>query len=109
MLVAPNRGGLVGEVLGELVPALDGAVPGLDAQVAAAALIGAVAAHYRCEQPGDDEVLQRIGHPGGNALETLATAGTVPPSDVLPVGLMMLSALAGLCQGDSASILQRAT
>ena len=43
------------------------------------------------------------------ALETLVAAGTVPPSDVLPVWLMMLSALAALCQSVSASILQLAT
>jgi len=94
------------EVLGVLVPVLDGAVPGLDDRVAADALIGAFATHYRCEQPGDAEVLQRIGRPGGNALENLA-AGAVPPRDVLPVGLTMLSALARLCQSDSVSLLQR--
>jgi hypothetical protein len=37
----------------------------------------------------------------------LATAGAVLPSDVLPVGLTMLSALAQLCRSDSASLLQR--
>ena len=44
----------------------------------------------------------------GDALENLATAGAVPPSDVLPVGLTILSALAQLCRSDSASVLQRA-
>jgi hypothetical protein len=34
------------------IPALDGAVPDLDAQVAADALIGAVAAHYRLRAAG---------------------------------------------------------
>lgn len=95
------------EVLEVLVPALDAAVPGLDGQVAADALIGAFATEYRCKLPGDAEVLKRIGHPGGNALENLVAAGAVPPSDVLPVGLTMLSALARLCQNGSASILQR--
>jgi hypothetical protein len=57
--------------------------------------------------PDDAEVLQRIGHRGGNALENLVAAGHMPPRDVLPVGLTLLSALARLCQSDSASILQR--
>src|SRR5215472_8736954 len=59
------------EVLGVLPPVLDGAVPGVDGRVLADALIGALACHYRCEQPGDAEVMQRIGQPGGNALENL--------------------------------------
>ncbi len=95
------------EVLGVLVPVLDGAVPGLDGRVVADALIGAFAAHYRCEQPGDAEVLQRIGHPGGNALKNLVAAGAVPPRDVLPTGLTLLPALAQLCQSDSVSLPQR--
>ena len=99
----------LGEVIGVLRPALEGAVPGLDGQVAADALIGALAQEYLCEQPGDAEVLQRIGYPGGNALENLLAAGAVPPGDLLPVALMMLSALAQLCQSDSASLLMAAT
>jgi hypothetical protein len=98
----------LGDVLGVLVPMLDGAVPGLDGQVAADALIGAFATEYRCEQPGDAEVLERIGHRGGDALENLVAAGAVPPRDVLPVGLTILSALARLCRSDSPSLLQRA-
>ncbi len=93
------------EVIGVLAPALDGAVPGLDGQVAADALIGAFAEHYRCEQPGDAEVLRRIGYPGSNALENLVAVGAVPPGDVLPAGLMILSVLAQLCWSDSTSIL----
>jgi hypothetical protein len=95
------------DVLGVLLPVLDNAVPGLDSQVAADALIGAFATEYRCELPGDAEVLQRIGHRGGDALENLVRAGAVPPRDVLRVGLMLLSALAQLCRSDSPSILQR--
>lgn len=94
-------------ILGVLVPALDDTIPGLDGQVAADALIGAVAAHYRYDRPGDAEVLERIRCPGGNALESLVAAGTVPAADVLPAGLTLLSALARLCQSDSASLLQR--
>src|ERR1019366_7077222 len=85
------------DVLGVLLPVL-----------AAAALIGALASEYRCEQPGDDEVLGRIKRYSGDALENLATAGAVPPGDVLPVGLTILSALAQLCRSDSASVLRRA-
>ncbi len=97
----------LGDVLGVLVPVRDDAVPGLDGQVAADALIGAFATEYRCEQPGDAEVLERIGHRGGDALENLVHAGAVPPKDVLRVGLTLLSALAQLCRSDSPSILQR--
>lgn len=96
------------EVLGVLVPVLDDAVPGLDGRAAADALIGAFSTEYRCEQPGDADVLERIGHRGGNALENLVTAGAVPPAGVLPVGLRLLSALAELCRSDSASLLQPA-
>jgi hypothetical protein len=93
------------DVLGILVPALDAAVPGLDGQAAADALIAALATEYRCEQPGDAEVLDRIKHHGGNALENLVAAGAVRPADVLPAGLSLLSALARLCRSDEASIL----
>jgi len=93
-------------ILGVLRPVLDGAVPGLDGQVAADALIAAFAEEYRRELPGDAEVLERIGYPGGNALETLAAAGAMPPGDTLRVGLMILAALAGLCRSDAASLLQ---
>jgi hypothetical protein len=95
------------DVLGVLLPVLDDAVPGLDSQVAADALVGAFSTEYRCEQPGDDEVLGRIKRYSGDALENLATAGAVPLSDVLPVGLTILSALAQLCRSEWASVLQR--
>jgi hypothetical protein len=96
------------DVLGVLLPVLDAAIPDLDSQVAAGALIGAFSMEYRCEQPGDDAVLRSIGSYSGDALENLATAEAVPPSDVLPVGLTMLSALAQLCRSESPSVLQRA-
>jgi len=97
----------LGDVLGVLVPALGDAVPGLDGQVTADALIAAFATEYRCEQPGDAEVLARIEHRGGDALRNLVAAGAVRPADVLPVGLTVLSALAQLCRSDSASVLHR--
>ena len=97
------------EVLGELLPVLDHAIPGLEGRVVADALIGAFATHYRCEQPGDAAVLERIRRPdSGDALENLVAIGAVPPSDILPVGLRVLSALAGLCRSDSVSFLRRA-
>jgi hypothetical protein len=99
---------LLTEVRPVLLPVLADAVPALDAQVAADALIGAFATEYRCELPGDAELLERIGHPGGDALENLAAAGAVPPTEVLPVGLSILSALAQLCRSGSASVLQSA-
>ena len=96
------------EVLGVLLPVLNSTVPGLDGQIIADALIGAFAHHYRCELPGDAELLQRIGREAGDALENLVTFGAVPPGDALPVGLMILSALAGFCRSSSSSVLQRA-
>jgi hypothetical protein len=95
------------DILGILAPALDDAVPGRDGPVAADALIGAFARHHRSEQPGDAELLERIGRVEGDALVNLVRAGAVPPSDVLPVGLKLLSALAQLCRSDSASITAR--
>ena len=97
----------LGEVIEILIQALDGAVPGLDARVAADALIGAFADNYRCERPGDLEVMERIGYPGGNALENLVDAGAVAPAGIVPAGLTLLSALAPLCLSDSVSILHR--
>jgi hypothetical protein len=72
-----------------LIPALDAAVPGLAGQVAADALIAAFATEYRCELPGDAEVLERIMYHSGDALENLVAAGAVPPAGVLPVGLSL--------------------
>ncbi|HMI25338.1 MAG TPA: hypothetical protein VK594_12700 [Streptosporangiaceae bacterium] len=97
----------LGEVIKVLVQALDGAVPGLDARVAADALIGAFADNYQCERPEDLEELERIGYPGGNALENLVDAGAVASVGILPAGLTILPALARLCLSDSVSILHR--
>jgi hypothetical protein len=81
-----GRGGLAQRrlrvLLPVLLPVLDAAVPGLDSQIAADALVGAFSTEYRCEQPGDAEVLGRIKRHSGDALENLATAGAVPPSDL---------------------------
>jgi hypothetical protein len=97
----------LGEVIKVLVQALDGAVPGLDARVAADALIGAFADNYQCERPEDLEELERIGYPGGNPLENLVDVGAVAPAGILPAGLTILPALARLCLSDSVSILDR--
>ena len=96
------------EVIGVLLPVLNSIAPGLDGQIIADALTGAFAHHYQCEQPGDAEVLQRIGREAGDALENLVAWGAVPPADALRVGLRILSALAGFCHSSSSSVLQRA-
>jgi hypothetical protein len=62
-------------VLGVLRPVLADAVPGVDPQVTADALIAAFATEYGCEQPGDAEVLERIEHRDGDALRNLVAAG----------------------------------
>jgi hypothetical protein len=96
------------EVRRVLLPLLADAAPDLNSEVAADALIGAFATEYRCELPGDAELLKRIGHLGGDPLENLVAAGAVPPGGILPVGLAILSALAHLCRSGSASVLQPA-
>jgi hypothetical protein len=96
------------DVMGVLLPTLDAVVPDPGGRVVADALIGAFAAEYTCDQPGDAEMLKRIGPHTGNALEDLATDENVPPSDLLRLGLTALSALARLCQSGSRSVLQRA-
>jgi hypothetical protein len=88
-----------------LLPALTDAIPGLDGQVAADALIGAFAVHHDCDQPGNAEVMERTTS-CGDVLGDLATAGIVPPEFVLPVGLILLSVLADLCRSDSDSVLR---
>jgi hypothetical protein len=94
------------EVLPVLRSALAEAAPDLDSGPVADALVGALAEHYRCEQPGDAEVLDRVGRDvPGDPLEHLVATGTVPPGDVLRVGLTVLAALARLCMRGSASVL----
>jgi len=77
--------------------------PGLDGPLAADALIGNFARRDRREQPGDAELLERIGHVEADALLHLVHAGAVCPADILPVGLTLLSALAQLCRSNSAA------
>ena len=59
---------------------LDAAVPGLDGQVAEDALIGAFSTEYRCEQPGDAEVLGRIEYRRRRAGEAEATGLVYGPA-----------------------------
>lgn len=94
------------DIHGVLLPVLHDAVPSLDSQVVADALIGAFVSSNRNERPGDAETLERFGHVRGDALMNLVRSGAVPPGDVLPVGVRLLSALARLCRSDSASLLQ---
>ncbi len=72
------------EVLGVLTPLLDDALPELEGQVVAEALVRAFSHHYRCEMPGDEKVLQRLARPGpGDPLEDLAAARVVTSADAL--------------------------
>ena len=94
------------EVLPVLQSAVSEAAPDLDGGAVADALVGALAEHYRCEQPGDAEVLERIGpEVPGDPLEHLVATGAVPPGDVLRVGLTVLAALTRLSMSGSASVL----
>ena len=99
----------VTEVHAVLTRVLDDVVPGLEGRAVADALIGAFAQHYQCEEPGDAELLDRIGREAsGDPLENLVAAKAIPPQDVLQAGLTVLAVLTGLCRSESASILQRA-
>ena len=98
--------------LSAVLPVLRSAVAetlqGLDAVAVADALLGALSRHHQCEQPGDAEILDRIGRDvPGNALEHLVATGVVPFGDVLRVGLSLLSVLTKLCMNASSSILDR--
>jgi hypothetical protein len=94
-------------VLGVLTPLLDDALPGLEGQVIAEALVRGVSHHYRCEMPGDEQVLERLSSPGsGNPLEDLVAARAVAPADALRVGLTALAALGEVCRSESASVLR---
>jgi hypothetical protein len=95
------------DVLGALTPLLGDALPELDGQVVAEALVRAFSRHYRCEMPGDDAVLERFAGPGtGDPLEDLVAARVVAPADALGVGLTVLAALGELCRSGGASVLR---
>jgi hypothetical protein len=95
------------DVLGVLTPLLHDALPDLDGQVIAEALVRAFSHHYRCEMPGDEKVLERLGGPGpGDPLEDLVAARVVKPADALRVGLTVLAVLGELCKSGSASVLR---
>jgi hypothetical protein len=100
----------VSEVHAVLARVLDDAVPGLEGRVVADALIGAFAREYRCEGPGDAELLDRIGREvSADPLENLVAAKVVHARDVLRAGLTILSVLTQFCSSESVSILQQAT
>ncbi|NEE01108.1 hypothetical protein [Phytoactinopolyspora halotolerans] len=93
------------DVVDVLSPVLDDVHPDVSGRTIAEALVGAFAHHYRCEMPGDDELLQRVDVETGNALQHLVTTNTVAVNDVLRVGLAALAAIAELCRSESASVL----
>lgn len=94
------------EIRPVLLPVLRNALPGLKPRAATDALIGAFTKHYQCDQPGDAELLAHIGPVQGDALVNLVRVGAVKPADILPTGLILLSALANLCRSASASLLR---
>jgi hypothetical protein len=99
----------VSEVHAVLARVLDDAVPGLEGRAVADALICAFAQHYRCEEPGDAELLDRIGREAsGDPLENLVAVKAIPARDVLRTGLTVLAMLTELCRSESDSILQQA-
>ena len=97
---------ILSEIRPVLLPVLRNALPDLKPRAATDALIGAFTKHYRCDQPGDAELLAHIGPGQGDALFNLVRAGAVKPADILPTGLILLSALANLCRSASASLVR---
>jgi hypothetical protein len=95
------------EVLDVLTPLLSDALPDMDGQVVADALVRAYSHHYRCEMPGDEKVLEHLADAGpGDPLEDLISAKVVAPGDALRVGLTSLAVLGGLCRSASVSVLR---
>lgn len=93
--------------LSVLSRALETAVPGVAGSVVADALTEAVNPRYLRQMPA--EVRRRFsGPPYANPLETLVTAGSVTPGDVLPAGLAILSALIRRCQNEAAPVSRQA-
>jgi hypothetical protein len=97
----------VSKVHAVLARVLDESVPGLEGGAVADALIGAFARHYRCEEPGDAELLDRIGRESsGNPLEDLVASKSVPPREVPRAGLTILSMLTEHARSESGSLLR---
>jgi hypothetical protein len=95
------------EILGVLTPLLSEALPELDGQLVADALVRAYSHHYRCDRPGDEQVLERLVTAGpGAPLEDLISSKVIAPEDALRVGLTVLAALGNLCRSASASVLK---
>jgi hypothetical protein len=82
--------------------ALDGVVPGLDSQSLVSALI---AASYTVEPPVGARHPYQLTDLSENPLAFLVLDDEVPPKDILRAGLLVLSALARLCQSSSNSVL----
>jgi hypothetical protein len=96
------------EVLDALSSALDAIVPGLEGRAVADVLTGGRVLPYLHKLP--DYVLERMQRTFAveGALLEFTDADVVPPSDILRIGLTILSVLAEFCKTDSPSILSRA-
>jgi hypothetical protein len=97
----------VDDFMAALEPRLDAelsvaGVKSLTGRDVATAMIRGYAHHYRLEQPGDDEALERIGDTElGNALDVVRASKLVGLRESLLIGLVALRALACLCQTTS--------
>jgi phosphatidylethanolamine-binding protein (PEBP) family uncharacterized protein len=90
------------DVRGVLLPVLDDAVPGPDGQVTADALIGAFATEYRCEQPGDAEVLERLFLTGtAAAVSAQAATAAHPVTAASPVHFHPFTIISPNCREDT--------
>ena len=85
---------------------LSGPRLGVDGRMLAETALRAFAQHHLLEQPGDVELLERLGPSrSGDPLVDLVLDGMVGPSDALRLGLQVLKVLAGLCQSEQMSVL----
>jgi hypothetical protein len=97
------------DVLATMTPALDGVIAGVSGEALAGTLIASFASMYRCELPGDADVLAQVGQSATSSpLEDLLRAGLVAPDDILTAGLQILAALRLLCMSGSSSAIRSA-
>ncbi len=97
------------EVLPTLARSLDGIVAGVAGEAIARVLIASFTTEYRCELPGDAEVLAGLDRSAtGSPLEDALAAGLAAQGDILQMGLAVLAVLAQLCMSGSRSAVRPA-
>lgn len=97
------------DVLPTLARSLDGIIAGVAGETIAGLLIASFATEYRCELPGDADVLAGLdGSATGSPLEDILAVGLAAQDDILQIGLAVLAVLAQLCTSGSRSAVRQA-